>query len=1009
MKKLLLIFFCCLGLSANATFVNLDTRNLNIPLDEMYLHFEELFSIEGSSFELFHKDSDNLGFYELDYQQKINGYSVEGCALFVHGKNGKVTYINGDIITSCEINTHSKKYTSRKTISCTDSIESERMFIYVSTTEGRILHEVYRFIKGGEIIYQDVYSGEIVQRLPMFVNSTACSATTKYANTQTIYCNKSDNKYILEDDSRGIHVRRTKMDWSIYPYASGTTMYEYSNDNTNWNHNYLTSFTITSINSDSWWKNYVAVGGDNGPDIYITIYDANDNCIYVSDIKFKVEALTLETGKVIGYPLTFNISKLLPLENNSLYTIKVYDCDNGETLSGDDDLGFTLTINNNSLGTHTWGSSSKTMQGSFVISNSHPSFDVLWGLERTYDYYLNTFNHRSYDNKGSITNAYIHTANSTTFNAGSGNGQYYEYASLNGTYWNQYDQAFASTQSPYFMHFGLGSIANPQMGLNTTSHEFTHLVTTTRAKGTLLNKGESGSINEGFSDVFAICVENYVYGTTNWIYDEDSKLYGNKGCRNLADPANSGEGEKPTVYGDFAHGWVNPLDTTNDGGGVHDNNSIFSHWFYLLSVGKDGVNSVGTAYSVKGIGIDKAQRIAYRMLITYLPQNCDYPQARTLALNAAADLYGDKSQEYISVMNAWHAVGVGDAYNDFELTPGKYVIVTNRNVGKDDWFYMTSGLGTAGTKRLQAVSTGEKSIGDITITELPDSMVWELVKDSTNWKLKNGTKYLSWYSGNSATLDATGKSLSFTITRNVVNAHFNDGTDERYLSLNGTTGNDYLAFYKESVTTSIKDLYFLPYKEKEKSKEYVILARRSNKSNWFYMTSERDGTTEKPKDRFKAVDSGISTSTGVATTSLDDKYYWTIETTNEGAYLKSKKGYFVSWSSGNTALLEKSGLLLDYTESANAGFKWFFLTDTSGSEPQTRYLSLNKTDGNNYFAFYPAQVKDLLVIEKGGSIPTDLDQLTDLPSDRFTKIIKDGQLYILRDGKTYNAQGTEVR
>jgi len=39
---------------------------------------------------------------------------------------------------------------------------------------------------------------------------------------------------------------------------------------------------------------------------------------------------------------------------------------------------------------------------------------------------------------------------------------------------------------------------------------------------------------------------------------------------------------------------------------------------------------------------------------------------------------------------------------------------------------------------------------------------------------------------------------------------------------------------------------------------------------------------------------------------------------------------------------------------------------------------------------------------------TGIDQLSDSPSDRFTKIIQDGQLYILRDGKTYNAQGGEL-
>jgi len=45
---------------------------------------------------------------------------------------------------------------------------------------------------------------------------------------------------------------------------------------------------------------------------------------------------------------------------------------------------------------------------------------------------------------------------------------------------------------------------------------------------------------------------------------------------------------------------------------------------------------------------------------------------------------------------------------------------------------------------------------------------------------------------------------------------------------------------------------------------------------------------------------------------------------------------------------------------------------------------------------------------QGGATPTNLIQLPDSPVNRFTKIIKDGQLYILRDGKMYNAQGGEL-
>jgi len=45
-----------------------------------------------------------------------------------------------------------------------------------------------------------------------------------------------------------------------------------------------------------------------------------------------------------------------------------------------------------------------------------------------------------------------------------------------------------------------------------------------------------------------------------------------------------------------------------------------------------------------------------------------------------------------------------------------------------------------------------------------------------------------------------------------------------------------------------------------------------------------------------------------------------------------------------------------------------------------------------------------------GGVVTNLDnQLTNSPVNQFNKIIKDNQLIILREGKTYNAQGTEVR
>lgn len=148
----------------------------------------------------------------------------------------------------------------------------------------------------------------------------------------------------------------------------------------------------------------------------------------------------------------------------------------------------------------------------------------------------------------------------------------------------------------------------------------------------------------------------------------------------------------------------------------------------------------------------------------------------------------------------------------FEAREGKYVIVANRDkTGDQNWHYMTSDLGTASTKRFQAVNTGVESIGAVPITEVEDKYIWTLEADGNGWKLKNGTQYVSWTSGNSTKLDATGKTLVLDVVNNMVQAHFYDGSAERYLALNANSNNNYFAFY--TGTNQILNLFFLPYKE----------------------------------------------------------------------------------------------------------------------------------------------------------------------------------------------------
>ena len=59
----------------------------------------------------------------------------------------------------------------------------------------------------------------------------------------------------------------------------------------------------------------------------------------------------------------------------------------------------------------------------------------------------------------------------------------------------------------------------------------------------------------------------------------------------------------------------------NDGCGVHSNSGVLNHWFYILVAGKTGINDAGDNYNVTGIGMQKAQEIAYLTLRDYLTPN----------------------------------------------------------------------------------------------------------------------------------------------------------------------------------------------------------------------------------------------------------------------------------------------------------------------------------------------------------------------------------------------------
>ncbi|HEX5153485.1 MAG TPA: M4 family metallopeptidase [Parafilimonas sp.] len=243
-----------------------------------------------------------------------------------------------------------------------------------------------------------------------------------------------------------------------------------------------------------------------------------------------------------------------------------------------------------------------------------------WGAAMTYSYYYGQHSRQSWDGSAGDMIAYNNA-----------------YAGSNNACWG-------CTGNSTIFYAGNTSAANDDWNTNDImGHEFTHGVVQDEAG--LVYSNESGALNESFADIFGEMVESWSEGINDWLVGADRGA-----IRSFINPNSYGD---PDTYKG-----TNWYTGSADNGGVHTNSSVQNHWFYLLSEGGSGTNDKGESYSVTAITRFKARLIAYRALTEYLTSGSQYIDARKASLQAAWDLYGQCSQEIISVGDAWHAVGV---------------------------------------------------------------------------------------------------------------------------------------------------------------------------------------------------------------------------------------------------------------------------------------------------------------------------------------------------------------
>jgi thermolysin len=264
----------------------------------------------------------------------------------------------------------------------------------------------------------------------------------------------------------------------------------------------------------------------------------------------------------------------------------------------------------------------------------------------TYDYYFKRFGRRGLNDANIRVQAIVHPVHRSDFDL------YFR------TYPDYFDNAFYDGDG--IVVFGEGLPANFSVAgqnwdylagaIDVVAHELTHGVTDYTSS--LIYQGESGALNEAFSDVMGTSVEFFFQPPgdgplkADYMIGEDVVRPG--GIRNMANPGALGD---PDHYSKRYTG-------TEDNGGVHLNATIVTHAFYLAIEGGTNRTSGLTVQGVGGGNRDQIEKTFYRAFTQLLPANATFSVARAATIQAAQDLYGGGSAAVRAVTQAWTAVGV---------------------------------------------------------------------------------------------------------------------------------------------------------------------------------------------------------------------------------------------------------------------------------------------------------------------------------------------------------------
>lgn len=650
---------------------NITLRDFNYSPGYVQNEINRILSLpEEFSFVKTRQRTDKNGMIHTAFQQYYKGLEVENGTVLIHSRNTQVVSMNGKIMTAPAYNISTIPAIAQEEAAAIAKRETgilklinnpqPELVIYNDYSSATLAYKVRidGILTNGSIsmynVYVDAANGGIIRKLSLIAHADRqASAETFYSGTQQITTDSFSGGYRLKDNARKIETYDVKgQTFNFQSAPAFQTPNEITNNSTNWTKKlYLNSVTLEKA-ADS-----IRFTGLYNPMISFTSgwlirSKIDETAPAHKNIKDEIMMPNMQSPDAVKLPVTQDLSIIVGAtqykgsfrKDSTIVSFNPFTFSLEATTVSFDPNIIEYEINNPTAGTHQW-TNVKGDKGSYKVSFSgNPAVDVHWGMGKTYDFYKNTFNYYSYDNdSASVIRNYYDGVKQT---AGTQN------------------NAMALPDPHNAMVYGTGDGIqfNPLVALDIEGHEFTHLITARNAN--LDYQGESGALNESFSDMMGAAIVHYAKGAgaMDWLIGAGVPItapymrsFSNpKGPAGFTDTSLA----RPQPHTYLGQYWADTASSAADNGGVHINSGVGNKWFYLLAHGGSGTNDNQYAYNISPIGIQKAQNIAFTTFTDYLTSTSRYHDAYTNSLQATEDLYGKNSAEYQAVKDAWKAVGI---------------------------------------------------------------------------------------------------------------------------------------------------------------------------------------------------------------------------------------------------------------------------------------------------------------------------------------------------------------